>query len=175
MASWWPRPSAGQVPPDTALLATPPVERATCTDESATLPASAGRGARAFRFDVGSSLVQAVRPDGQVLSLGPAMREINVLFDSLGRPIALTDEVTISRWHVATVVVRFQDGPAGTGYRNDMTTDSAAILALAEREGPSAAIAGIRQASRSSREPLDLAWLRRARALAEELWRRGCR
>jgi len=169
-----PRATPAQTPSDTILLSLPPASGVTCEEDRGPFPAAVPPGARAFSFAVGTPAVQLRDATGRLLAEGPPPRELGAVFDSIGRPIFLADQVALGNWRQGTAIVMFA-GQEASGFRMTMVTDSAAGMVLVFREGPGAASEAARQATRvESREPLDSLGVRRARALAQHLWERRC-
>jgi len=168
------RAALAQVPGPAEPLSLPPAG-ARCENASADMPADAPRGASAYSFSFGVPAAQIRLADGTLIAAGSSPREIDAAFDSLGRIILLRDNIGYGLWRSVTVVASFpRDGPA-QGFRMELAADSAALMAVAQREGLQAALAAVPQTGRRTQLPLDTADLRRARVLADTLWSRRCR
>ena len=128
-----------------------------------------------FLFRVGKSKVLLRNPAGQVISIGPALRQISIAFDSVGKPLFFLDQIVVDNWHGALASIDFDSGGHVSGYLKDISIDSAAIIAVATRDGQKAGFdARNRALENTPRRMLDTALMERAKALASALWNRRC-
>ena len=169
-ALWLPRQAHAQASADTVLLALPSASALTCESDHSAPP-----GRRAYFFGVGVPSMQMRTSSGQVLIAGPPPRELAAGFDTAGHPSALSDIVRLGLSRQVSASVAFDRDGRATGFRQSITTDTAAVMARVQREGLSALNAAIRENTHmGSAEPLDSLALRTAQTLARYLWGKRC-
>ena len=164
---------AAQIDRDSVLLSIPADTNLNCQPIPHLLRSA--DPAFGFLFRVGKSKVLLRNPAGQVISIGPALRQISIAFDSVGKLLFFLDQIVVDNWHQALASVSFDSIGHASGYLKDISIDSAAVTAVAIRDGPQAGLAAAsRTVENTPRKMLDAVLMERARALASNLSKRGC-
>jgi hypothetical protein len=141
------------------LLAIPSGELFTCYVPEVNSPRAAGAVIREFRF-------------GSVTPLVPSWpREITVLFDSVGRPRFVSDEVSHGPRGSQTIIAELRPDGQITGKSMLITVDSVAQADAMARGDLKAALATIRPPVSRALLPSEAA---RVRPLAIWLWEHRC-
>jgi hypothetical protein len=163
---------AAQIDRDSVLLSIPADTSLNCQILPRLRTADPAFG---FLFRVGKSKVLLRDPAGQIISIGSALRQISIAFDSGGKPLFFLDQIVVDNWHQALASVSFDSVGHASGYLKDISIDSAAVTAVAIRDGPQAGLAATsRTLENTPRRMLDTVLMERAKALASNLWKRGC-
>ncbi len=163
---------AAQIDRDSVLLSVPADTNLNCQVVPRLRTADPAFG---FMFRVGKSKVLLRNPAGQIIPVGPAPRLISIAFDSAGTPLFFTDQLVVDNWHQTLASVDLDSGGRVSGFIQEISIDSAAVMAVALRDGLQASLAATRHAIENApRTALSTAHAERARALASALWTKRC-